>query len=145
MRLPLNRRGAALILGAVLAGAAGPEGNWLTQDGGGVIAIAPCAGGLCGRIAGMREIRRSDSTLPIDTHGHPKCGLTILHAAPDGPGNWSGLITNPDTGSDWHATFHLDDAGRLLLRGYVLLPMFGETQTWTRYPGTLGTDCAMPR
>lgn len=145
MRLPLNRRAAALILGAVLVGAAGPEGNWLTQDRGGVIAITPCAGGLCGRIAGMGETRRPDGSLPTDTEGHPKCGLTILRVAPDGPGEWSGRISDPDTGTAWHATLHLDAAGHLLLRGYVLLPLFGETQTWTRYSGPLGADCAMAK
>ena len=36
------------------------------------------------------------------------------------------------------------DADHLLLRGYILLPVFGQTQTWTRHAGPLGADCAMP-
>ena len=145
--MPLNGWIAALALGAALAAvparAAGPEGNWLTQDRDGVIEIGPCDGGLCGRIIGMRETRRRDGGIATDPQGHPTCGLTILRAAPDGPGRWSGHIADPDTGTSWHCTLRVDAADHLLLRGYVLLPLFGQTQTWTRYPGRLAADCAM--
>ncbi len=145
--MPLNGWIAALILGVPLASvpaqAAGPEGRWFTEDHGGVIEIAPCGTALCGRIVGMKETRRPDGGIPTDTRGHPTCGLTILHAGPDGPGQWSGTIVNPDTGTAWHCTLRVDAADRLLLRGYVLLPLFGQTQTWTRYPGALGAGCAM--
>jgi uncharacterized protein (DUF2147 family) len=145
--LPLNGWIAVLILGATLAAvparAAGPEGRWLTQDRGGVIEIGPCDGGLCGRIVGMNETRRRDGSIPTDPEGHPTCGLTILHAEPDGPGQWSGHIADPDTGTSWNCTLRLDAADHLLLRGYVLLPLFGQTQTWTRYPDAPGAGCAM--
>lgn len=144
MRLPLKALAAALLLVAAPASAAGPEGVWLTATRDGVIAIAACAGSLCGRIVGMGEIRRPDGGLPADPQGHPMCGLTILRAAPDGPAQWAGDITDPQTGTSWHCTLHLDEAGHLLLRGYVLLPLLGQTQTWTRYTGPLAADCAMP-
>jgi uncharacterized protein (DUF2147 family) len=146
--LPLKPAHLALLLAAVLATparAAGPEGNWLTEDRSGVIAIAPCEAGLCGRIVGMSEPRRPDGSVSTDKQGHPMCGLTILHAAPDGPGRWSGEITNPDTGTAWHCTLSLDAAGHLRLRGYVLLPLFGQTQTWTRTAAPPRADCAMTK
>jgi hypothetical protein len=30
-----------------------------------------------------------------------------------------------------------------LLRGYVGLPIFGQTQTWTPYNGTLAENCRL--
>ena len=145
--MSLNRFSAVLVLGVMLmavpARAAGPDGRWLTANRDGVIEIGPCEGGLCGRIAGMSETRRPDGGVPTDPQGHKTCGLTILRAEPDGPDGWSGEITDPDTGTAWHCTLRMDAADHLLLRGYVLLPLFGQTQTWTRYPGQLGADCAM--
>ncbi|MBO5995616.1 MAG: DUF2147 domain-containing protein, partial [Acetobacter sp.] len=35
--------------------------------------------------------------------------------------------------------------GVLKLRGYVGIPIFGETHTWTRYKGgAIGPECKMP-
>jgi uncharacterized protein (DUF2147 family) len=143
--LPL--RPAALILAAVIAPAAAapaPVGRWLTEDRGGVIEIFPCAAALCGRIVGMTEPLRPDGKPQTDSAGQPKCGLTILHDAIETePGQWSGRITDPDDGSDWHCVLSVDAQGRLHLRGYVLLPLLGQTQIWTPYSGRLGADCRM--
>jgi uncharacterized protein (DUF2147 family) len=130
-------------------------GRWLTQDRGGVIDIYHCeaspprrdraaASALCGRIAGLSEPLKPDGTVPADSSGHPKCGLTILHdAVQSEPGMWTGRITNPDDGTSWHCEFWVDDLGRLHLRGYVLVPLLGQTQTWTPYAGSLSSDCRM--
>jgi uncharacterized protein (DUF2147 family) len=111
-----------------------------------VIEIAPCGAALCGRIEGLGAPRQPDGTVPRDVKGVPKCGLTILHDVVPSGDEWSGIITNPDDGTDWHCTLSVDDQGRLHLRGYVLVPLFGQTQIWPRFLGELGTDCAiMPR
>ena len=141
------RARAAVLLAALLAAgtarADGPEGLWITEDGGGVIEIAGCPEGLCGRIAGLDEPRRPDGTLPTDVQGRPMCGLSFIEVAQDEPAHWDGYITDPRSGTRWNATLRVDEAGHLLLRGYVLVPLFGETRTWTRYTGHLGADCAM--
>jgi hypothetical protein len=36
------------------------------------------------------------------------------------------------------------DANRLLLRGYVGVPMFGRTEEWTREPAPAGDPCRDP-
>jgi uncharacterized protein (DUF2147 family) len=135
-----------LAFGGLLAGqvhAAGPDGLWLSQDHDAVIAIGPCEGGLCGRIVGMSEPRGKDGSVPADPQGHPMCGLNILHAEPDGPDRWSGRITDPEDGSNWRCILSFESPDRLLLHGYVLVPMFGRTQTWTRYGGRVDDDCRM--
>lgn len=122
----------------------GPVGRWLTEDRGGVIEIAPCGAALCGRIVGMTEPVRPDGKPQTDNTGRPKCGLTILRQAIEtDPGEWSGRITNPDDGTVWNCVLSVDAERRLHLRGYVLVPLFGQTQIWTHYSGRLGSDCRM--
>jgi uncharacterized protein (DUF2147 family) len=131
-------------VGPVAHGEPGPVGRWLTEDRGGVIEIFSCGAALCGRIVGMAEPVRSDGKPQTDNQGRPKCGLTILHdAVSTETGQWAGRITDPDDGSDWNCTLSVDADGRLHLRGYVLLPLLGQTQIWTRYSGPLGGDCRM--
>jgi uncharacterized protein (DUF2147 family) len=123
-----------------LARPAGPVGRWLTEDHGGV--IDPCGASLCGRIVGLAEPTGPDGKPRTDNQGRPKCGLTILHQTiQTEPGHWAGRIINPDDGTDWNCVLSVDAEGRLHLRGYVLLPVLGQTQVWTPYPGRLAADC----
>jgi uncharacterized protein (DUF2147 family) len=131
---------AAILLTPAAHAAPTIFGRWLTQDRDGVIEIAPCGPDLCGRIVGMDVPRLANGDVPRDLQGRPQCGLRILHAQPDGAG-WSGRITDPSNGTDWRCTLRLDGAGNVKLRGYVLAPLLGATQTWTPYTGTVGADC----
>jgi len=138
---------AALALSAAFAGqalAADPAGQWRTEDGRAVIEIKPCDQGLCGRIVGQSEPLDDKGQPKRDVHGNLDCGLQILHLkADDKPGVWSGVITDPGNGTDWQCEVSLNADGTLHLRGYVLLPLLGKTQTWTAFKGHLAQDCAM--
>lgn len=136
---------ALLLLPLHQAAAAAPIiGNWLTQDHEGVIGIAPCGAGFCGRILGMtRPLAPAGGPL-LDHARRPRCHLTILRmAASAAPNLWQGRITNPDDGAVYDSQLSVDAQGRLHLRGYVLLPLLGQTQIWTRYAGRLSADCRM--
>ena len=140
-----------LTLGLVLAGclssgaasAASPAGLWWTQDHDGVIAIAPCAEGLCGRIVGQAEPVGKDGRRPVDSHGVPQCGLRFLRGTPTADGRFGGFVTDPETGRDWHCTFWVGASGRMHLRGYGMVPLFGETQTWAPFYGSVTADCTI--
>lgn len=120
-----------------------PLGRWLTQDREGVVEIARCGAGFCGRIVGMLERRGPDGLPPHDPDGRPQCGLVILRESEQaGPDFWRGRITNPEDNSVWRCELRLED-GVLRLRGYVLIPLLGRTQDWTRYGGSIGPDCTM--
>jgi uncharacterized protein (DUF2147 family) len=143
---------AVALLGFALAGVdarAAPEperlapvGRWLTGADGGVIEITPCGGdGLCGRLVGIARDHPGDPE-PTDASGQPECGRTIISAAKrTGPDEWTGTIEDPRSGKSYHAQLSLDDAGRLHVRGYVGLPMFGETVVWRPFDGNIAGRC----
>lgn len=142
---------AGLMIG-LMAGAASAEapvpsvsavfGRWLTSDRDGVFQLERCGVALCGRLVGMRYT----GTMPLDVWKRPQCGMSLLSAFHPGDeaGHWDGKILDPDNGRTYAATIWSPEPDILKLRGYLLLPMFGETQTWSRYRGTIGHACKLP-
>ena len=129
------------------AKAASPVGQWLIEDGTGVIDIAACGTGLCGRIVGMNSVT-ADGSAPKDYRGRSECGLEIMHEMlPGAGGEWTGDITNPENGNVYGARLTLDEQGRLHLRGFLRVPLLGaalgSTQVWTGYAGKVTADCRM--
>ena len=43
-----------------------------------------------------------------------------------------GTIYKADDGDTYHATLQMLPSGKLLVRGYVGMPLFGSSQTWAR-------------
>lgn len=125
--------------------AAAPTGLWVTASHDAVIQIASCGQDLCGQIVGM-VLQPQDPT-PRDWAGATQCRLTIIQAAPDtddsGQPDWTGSVVNPRDGSTYHIILRVNAEHQLLLRGYVGLPIFGQTQTWTPYNGTLAENCRL--
>ncbi len=123
-----------------------PAGRWLTANHQAVIQIAPCGTDLCGQIVGIALAHPGDK-MPYDWRGRPQCGLTIIETAPvaDGDGGtvWQGFVLDPRNGTVYHAKLKLDTNRELLLHGYVGLPVFGQTQTWTHYSGQTLADCRL--
>ena len=142
MRLRLILPFACLVSHAQAA--TSPEGLWWTQDHSGVIGIAPCGQALCGRIIGQPQILDPKGQVPVDINGVPQCGLGILRGEPtDEPGHFRGTITNPDDGKNWHCEFWVGEDNKLRLRGYVVLPLFGQTQIWPPFSGHVAADCSL--
>ncbi len=117
-------------------------GRWWAGDRDGVIEVYACGNGLCGRIVGQPDPRNAEGGLPLSNAGVPECGLTILRVTKrTDDGRWWGTITNPDDGKEWNCEIWLAADGAVRLRGYVLLPVLGQTQTWQHFTGHVGTDC----
>jgi len=115
-------------------------GPWTTQDGNGVIAIEQCGEALCGRIVGI--VRGPGEPIPKDVHGVSQCGLTIISKEkPTGDGSWLGEVVDPRSGKTYGAELWLDNRGNLRLRGFVGLPLLGQTQTWRRFTGRVTETC----
>ena len=125
---------------ATASAAPSAQGTWQIENGRGVVAIAPCGDALCGRIVGID--REPGIPLPTDINGRSQCGLTIItDMLPSDDGAWSGRITDPRSGAVYRAKLWVDEQGNLNLRGYVGIPLFGMTQVWHRYTGSLTSAC----
>lgn len=146
MRTKLNVLTAlALVLSFLAvreAYAADPQGLWNTEDDSAQVQLESCGGKLCGHIVWLEE--------PLDDEGNPKTdannpeadlqdrpivGLKIvwgLEDAGDGESWEDGKVYDPESGKTYSAKASLEDLDTLELRGYVGVPMFGRTSTWTR-------------
>jgi uncharacterized protein (DUF2147 family) len=52
----------------------------------------------------------------------------------DGKNEWKkGSVYNPLDGKTWKAKIKLKDENHMKLRGYVVTPLLGKNQVWTRY------------
>ncbi len=145
-RVPTVRL-AALLLAAVLSsfhalGApAPPTGEWYTPDRTGVIRIGPCDNALCGVIVGLTDWPKDGSVLR-DVHGKPQCHLLLLNALhPRDDGRWHGTVTNPEDGRTYDAEVWIGPDGAMRLRGYIGLEIFGSTQRWPTFHGSIADDC----
>ena len=127
---------AALALLAAPAAAQSPFGVWRTEDDDGLVEIVPCGEALCGDIVWML-----DPPSPLDRENpdpamrtRPLCGLRILWGfVPDGDGAWAGgRVYDPKSGRTYRGSARLEADGRLLLRGYIIIPLFGLSTRWTR-------------
>lgn len=138
---------AATVLAATVLGATAhaaeprPEGFWLTENGRGIVAIQPCRGeGLCGQMVWVANPLDADGAVKLDAKGQPLCGLQLAGALrDDGDGLWAdGWIYNPRSGDTYGAEIEPLSETELKVRGYVLLPLFGSSQIWTRVDGDRG-------
>jgi uncharacterized protein (DUF2147 family) len=143
---------AVLLCGAVGASAQAPPpqkllGRWLTETKRGVVEIYACGDHVCGRLVWLIEPMRRGAPAVDDKNPDPAlrqrplCGLTMLGDFRNTePQLWTeGWIYDPDSGKTYHATMFLESPGVLKLRGYVGIPLFGETQTWTRPDARYGS------
>lgn len=121
-----------------------PSGSWVTNNSGTVINVAQCGEDLCGRISGM-VMDNPSAPPPIDWRGQLQCHDIIFQVSPhqhdDGSITWAGTVTDPRDGAVYQATVSFDDQNDLLMRGYVGLRIFGETQVWHPYSAATPSDC----
>ncbi len=145
-RLGIAITAALACVGGASQAAGTPIGSWTTPAPNvGVVQIIACGTGLCGKIVGT-VLATPTSQGPQTWQGQPQCGFTFLRVAAvagSDPMTWHGSITDPRDGSVYSAKIWLTDAGQLRLRGYIGIPLFGETETWQHYNGVVPADCRM--
>ena len=118
-----------------------PIGVWLHQNGRIQVEISPCEDRLCGRIAWLR-FPNNAAGRPLRDLKNPNqslrrrtvMGMTVIRGLHfSGERTWDdGRIYNPDDGKTYRSNVTYQDDNTLLVRAYILLPMFGQTQIWTR-------------
>ncbi len=121
-----------------------PTGRWITASGDAVVQIAPCGANLCGQIVGIQLAHPGDP-MPTNWQGQPQCGETIIQTTETSDANgqpvWKGTVLDPRNGNIYQARIKLDQSRHLELHGYLGLPIFGQTQTWTPFAGRTMADC----
>ncbi len=123
-------------------------GIWNNEDGRAKIDISEYGGKYCGRIVWLKEpdYPPGDKSgmggkprLDLENPGpslrnRPLLGLQIMDGfVYVGNGIWEhGRIYDPVSGKTYKARMTLESPHRLLLRGYVGIPLFGKSTVWTR-------------
>ena len=115
-------------------------GEWLTGEGTSKILIYKCDNEFCGKISWLKEPEkdgkpRVDEKNPEEhLRNIPLMGMVIMKGFTfDGEETWKGgKIYDPKSGNTYSAKMTLANPQTLELRGYILVPLFGRTETWTR-------------
>jgi uncharacterized protein (DUF2147 family) len=121
----------------------GIEGRWITSDSTtherrSMIEIRRDGARAVGRIVELYLRKDEDqdpacNDCPGAARGRKIRGLEILSLEADPGGRFHGSVLDPEEGRVYRCTVTLEPEGRRLsLRGYVGLPLFGRTETWTR-------------
>lgn len=122
-------------------------GLWKTQDQRAKVKISSCltnAEEICGIIVELRDPldpetreEKTDKLNPDPVLKNRKLlglmNLTGFKAASQDPKRWTdGKIYSPREGETYSCEMTLIEPNTLEVRGYIGLPIFGKTQTWTR-------------
>jgi uncharacterized protein (DUF2147 family) len=72
-----------------------------------------------------------------DKHNQPILGMQIMEGVKQDKENWqfwaNGKILDPSNGKVYHCNLQLIDGNqKLLVRGYIGVPLFGRSQKWVR-------------
>jgi len=134
-RLPFT---LLLLLASAPAAAAPPDvaGLWLTDDGKGVVEVAPCGRNMCGKIVRVLErgpgIPTTDVKNPDPARrNRPIIGLQVLSGFKPGTNAWEGgRAYDPKKGSSYNSSLRLNRDGSLRVTGCVLFVC--QSVRWTR-------------
>lgn len=127
--------------------AASMMGEW-REPTGAVLRVDRCGSQVCIWIAVLSQ----HADAPTDIHnpnaslrGRALCGLQIGSGfvLRDAAHATDGSLYDPKTGKTYHGMMTAE-SGRLDLRGYIGVPLFGRSQTWTRLAVPVKACAAVP-
>jgi len=115
-------------------------GTWNTADGKAHIQISRCGETYCGAIVWLKEPEKNGRPVLDDKNPdeklreRPILGMQLLHGfIYDDDDVWSsGRVYDPESGDEYRGKLKLVDGDTMELRGYVMIPLFGRTETWKR-------------
>ena len=111
------------------------EGRWITEDKSGVIEITKINETFQGQIVGGEKKGDGlDSKNPDPAlRSRELLGLVVLKGLKlEGDKYVDGEVYDPNSGNTYQAKAELMEDGRLKLRGYVGISLFGRNEIWTR-------------
>lgn len=111
-------------------------GNWVTEDGTGLIAISRCGSSVCGKVAKALVIKPGHPENDVKNpdpklRSRPVVGMTILSGFKEKDGRWTdGRIYDPESGKTYRSVIGLNKDGSLKVSGCVAF--ICQSQRWTR-------------
>jgi uncharacterized protein (DUF2147 family) len=119
------------------------DGFWIDSHGEVIMEFGPCGRLRCGRVAWLKKPRGPDyGPLRDFRNPDPKlrnrfvCGLTVVTGfKKQRDGTWAdGNVYVPDHGMNFSGYAEVLSANKVKVTGYMVLPMFGSSEVWTRMP-----------
>ncbi|MEM6548817.1 MAG: DUF2147 domain-containing protein [Pseudomonadota bacterium] len=129
------------LLPAVAVSATDPVvGYWFTENNRAIVQIVPCGNSVCGRMVWLKEPLDETGQPKIGAAGQPLCGYSLAEGfSRSSNGQWDdGNIRNPRNGKRYSALLRIKQDGRLEVRGYAGISLFGSSQLWSRARGDMG-------
>jgi len=117
-------------------------GLWRTAGGTATVEICQRADRFYGKIVWSKQQEESSEVL-LDIHNSvdslrtkPIIGLEILRDFVFEDDQFEeGKIYDPESGNDYKAKMNLPNDNTLEIRGYILVPLLGRSEVWTRVEG----------
>ncbi len=119
-------------------------GHWLVEEKTAVVEIKKKDNRYFGEIVWLKDLHTGKVKEKLDVNNPDKdlqnrslLGLkNTWEFKFDGDDEWTdGNIYDPKSGKVYSAKMELEDSNTLELRGYVGVPLFGRTTTWSREKG----------
>lgn len=115
-------------------------GLWLSEKKDGVIKISKEGDLFIGHLIAFKKKKADLGKTVLDKNNPDEAlskkelkGIKMLKNFSFEDDEWSGgTIYDPQSGKTYKSYMSLEDNNTLSLRGYIGLPMFGRTSTWTR-------------
>lgn len=115
-------------------------GEWLTAEGKARITLSRTDDRYSGKIVWLKEPEKNGRPAVDDQNsderlrGRPILGMEMVYGfVYDGDGVWvDGRVYDPESGDEYRGKLRLVDENTMELRGYILIPLLGRTETWTR-------------
>lgn len=118
------------------------DGFWMDADGEVILELGACPAGRCGKIAWLKQPNFKNGGPLTDIYNpdpalrnRPVCGLDVLsgfNRQPDG--TWAGTVYVSDHGKSFSGKAEVLSPTSIKVTGYVLLPLFGQSEVWTKVP-----------
>jgi len=115
-------------------------GVWLTADAKAQVEAYRTGDQYGGKIVWLKEPEKNGKPVVDDQNpdehlrGRPILEMQMMKGfVYDGDGVWvDGRVYDPESGDEYSGKLELVDENTMELRGYILIPLFGRTETWTR-------------
>jgi len=108
-------------------------GTWVSQKADAKIQVYKIQGKFFGKLSWLKESNLKDNKNPDSTkRSTPLIGLVMLTDFRFNGSHWAdGEIYDPESGKTYSCVLKLKE-GKLDIRGYIGISLFGKSTTWTR-------------